>query len=450
MTNTDDWQAEYITWATALQERNSIPGMAIRVFTDDQILFEHGFGYRDREKQLPVTMDTIFGIASVTKSHTALAVLHAASHGLLSLDDAVTRWLPEFTLWQDRRVPTIRNFMNQDSGLPALPTLVHAMDQDLDREVRADTAEEVIAYLNANATLLGDPGTIFCYQNDAWGLLGEVLTRATGVRFEEYLATHVTGPLGMDRTTFDLATVLADDDATVIYTKEDGQVRASPEWSESASLAAAGFLRSTATDLTAYVRFLMRGRGLDIDSGLLQEMQTGAVWCGTDMHYGFGLGIAPGGDGLTYVSHSGGLKGISSHVGFIRELGIGAVVLSNLEEQPAEKLWLGAMNLLLRRDADRPRYQPETEPVSAEDTAAIIGSYRSGEPWGVLEIGHDAAGELQVTVGEDREQFPAVIYNRGQVGYSKPELTVVNDVLRDADGEVYGILHGRRVLLKQG
>src|SRR5690625_2770337 len=103
-----------------------IPGMALVVAKDGKPIFEKYYGYRDVEKKLPVNGETVFGIASITKSFTTLAVMQLADKGKLSIFDPVIKWLPEFTLVDDTLTPlvTIHHLMTHTTGLPGLP-LVH-------------------------------------------------------------------------------------------------------------------------------------------------------------------------------------------------------------------------------------------------------------------------------------------------------------------------------------
>ena len=460
--SSNNWQ-DFSDWLSALQERRGIPGIAVRVFSAEEILFEHGFGWRNAGRKDPVDMDTFFGIASVTKSFTALTVLKAATDGLLSLDDPVTRWLPELTLWPDE-APTVRQLLTQTSGLPALPTLVYAMAESgrgdpteafnpvppPEELPAAETTEDIIAYLNAEARV-EPPGSLFCYQNDAWGLLGTIVQRATGVPFSDYLERNITGPLGMERTTFDLDRVLADGNATTLYAENpDGDVIESPNWHDSAPLAGAGFLRSTAQDLTAYARFLLAADGapLGIANRLLQEMQSPLVWCGPGASYGYGLTVTENWNGVTLIGHSGGLKGISSHVGFVPELGVGAVVLTNLEDQPADLIWLSAIAGLLGLPPGTPRYAPELEPVTEADVSGVLGEYRSGEPWGRVIITRDDTGPLGVLQGEDQEHAEAYLANPDELCIKGDEQDRCSRILRNEDGSVRGLHHSRRILYR--
>ena len=99
MTAADRWEPLEKGLA-ALAKRTNAPGLAVTLFDRHDVLLESFHGHRDVEKGLPVGPDTIFGVASITKSFTALSLLILRDEGLLGLDDPVTKYLP-FTLWRD-------------------------------------------------------------------------------------------------------------------------------------------------------------------------------------------------------------------------------------------------------------------------------------------------------------------------------------------------------------
>jgi CubicO group peptidase (beta-lactamase class C family) len=450
-----DWQQQFSDFVNALQQRRSIPGIAVTVFDSSSTLFAAGFGQRNLEADLPVTPDTIFGIASVTKSLTCLAVLQLASRGKLGLDDPITRYLPQFDLWDAAAPATIRHFMNQTSGLPALPTLVHAMaanrpEPDADLPDLGSYAG-LAAYVNEQSTLLAAPGELFCYQNDAFGLLGAVIEQASGIEYTQYMTENVFAPLGMMRTTFNLDAVLADDNATTLYAPADDGGLEVADWDEAPAMAACGFLRSTSRDLQKYVQFLLTagaGNLLGVDAALLTEMRSPQVPYGPGSWYGFGLRVQPDHHGVTLIGHSGGLTGVSSHIGFIPELGVGAAVLTNLEDIPASMIWLAAMNALMGLPVGTPQYDPvEHQPTPAE-LRAVLGSYRSGEPWGRTELFLAESGALHAFVSDPPEEYPVFFASPDElVIRGKDQLNGVM-ILRHADGSIRGLHQGSRVLLR--
>src|SRR5438105_4217876 len=92
------WERRFDAFAGELIAREGIPGAAVALAHDGDIVYERGFGHRDAARSLPVTSDTRFGLGSVTKSFPALAIAQLEEAGRLSVHDPVTRWLPEFKL----------------------------------------------------------------------------------------------------------------------------------------------------------------------------------------------------------------------------------------------------------------------------------------------------------------------------------------------------------------
>ena len=138
------WERRFEQYAADLIGKSGIPGAAVALAHNGDVLYERGFGHRDAARKLPVTPNTRFGLGSVTKSFPALAIMQLAEAGTLSVDDPVTTWLPEFRLPHPddaRYTPaiTIHHFLTHASGLPPEPALLHARagsiaaDPDLDR-----------------------------------------------------------------------------------------------------------------------------------------------------------------------------------------------------------------------------------------------------------------------------------------------------------------------------
>jgi CubicO group peptidase (beta-lactamase class C family) len=465
----------------SLAERTGAPGLAVTLFTRDEVLYEAGIGHRDREARAPIDADTICGIASVTKSFTALAVQVLAADGLLRLDDPVTEHLP-FTLWEHRRPATLRHLLSHTSGLPPTPTMtwLRAASQAGDAVASAPTLREalttvtggpeelgrraaevatfdgLVAYLNANVELLGEPGELFSYSNDAYCLLGGVVERASGRPLEAFLAERVLAPLGMTRTTFDLDRVMADANAATLYERDEGgEVRRSPAWQTTGRMLGGGMLKSTLRDLRTWVRFLMApespggdGRPLceavGVPAASVREMASGEAWCGPGARYGRGLREAHL-RGLRFVGHSGGLKGVSSYVGWVPDLGVGAVVLTNLGGLPSEKAFTTAIGAYAGLPPDAAAYEPAPYEAAPHEVEEVLGSYASGEPYGRLRLFEDAAGALRAAVGFPAVEVPAFMAGPSEVALRYPEYDAPVTLLR-RDGRVWAAHHGSRVL----
>ena len=109
----EDWEA-YEGYVHGLLERHGAPGMSVAVARDGEIVYQHGFGHRDLEAGLPNTPTTVHGIGSITKSFTGVAIMQLQERGLLSVNDPVARYLPEFRIKADAdtaRKMTIHDFL---------------------------------------------------------------------------------------------------------------------------------------------------------------------------------------------------------------------------------------------------------------------------------------------------------------------------------------------------
>lgn len=478
------WQDRLDAALRSLAERTEAPGLAVTLFTLDDVLYEAGIGHRDREAGAPIDADTVFGIASVTKSFTALAVQALAADGLLRLDDPVTEHLP-FTLWEGRRPATLRHLLGHTSGLPPTPTMtwLRAASQAADpvaagptlrealttvaggeeelrrRAAEVATFEGLVAYLNG-VEPLGEPGEVFSYSNDGFCLLGGVVERVSGEPLDEFLAARVLGPLGMTRTTFDLDRVLGDPNAATLYERdESGAVRRSPAWQTTGRMLGGGMLKSTLRDLRAWVRFLMApervgegGRPLceavGVPAAAVAEMARGVAWCGPGARYGLGLREARL-RGLRFVGHSGGLKGVSSYVGWAPELGVGAVVLTNLGGLPSEKAFTTAIGAYAGLPPDAAAYEPAPYAAAPHEVEEALGSYASGEPYGRLRLFLDAEGALRAAVGFPESEVPAFMAGPSEVALRYPEYDTPVTLLRRG-GEVWAAHYGSRVLRRSG
>src|SRR5699024_9264898 len=196
---------------------NSIPGMSVTCTLPDGKHFGFDHGRRADAPDSLLDSDSIFGVASITKTLTALVTVLLADCGALSIDDPVSRWLPLLRLPNGaENSVTIRHLLSHTSGLPGLP-LIHgartpSILSDPDSRRLADRApiaedwawirniDDLISALAQHPfQMLGKPGEAFNYSNEGYGLLQGIIESAAGTSFEECLVTRVFDPLGIQR-----------------------------------------------------------------------------------------------------------------------------------------------------------------------------------------------------------------------------------------------------------
>lgn len=172
---------------------NRVPGLAVAVTSGSDVIYLKGFGMAGDDQ--PVTPQTRFHIASVSKSITALAVMQLVEAGRIDLDESVQTYLPEFTTVDGEMASriTVRHLLNQTSGLSDLGYSEMALPQPR-------TIEERIATLR-DARFVSEPGTEYHYFNPNYAILARVVEVVSGQPFAVYMQEHIFTPLAMSRTT---------------------------------------------------------------------------------------------------------------------------------------------------------------------------------------------------------------------------------------------------------
>jgi len=171
------------------------PGCAVGISRNGAIVYEHGYGMANIELNVPVTAETVFAIASITKSFTAMSVMLAAERGQLSLDDEVQKYIPE---WQDRDDHiTIRHLLTHTSGLRDAFTMLGWAPLNGNA---GDMNEGIARLLAKQRGLNFQPGTEYQYNNGGYNLLATILKRATGQSLREFAEANIFKPLGMAHT----------------------------------------------------------------------------------------------------------------------------------------------------------------------------------------------------------------------------------------------------------
>ncbi len=360
--------------------RENVPGGAWGIIVDGQLVHVGVYGLRDVAAGAQVKSDSVFRIASMTKSFTALAILQLRDAGRLSLDDYAEKYLPQLRRWNylssDSPKLTIRDLLTHSAGFPE--------DNPWGDQQLAISEDAFSALLDQGMPFSNPPGVAFEYSNYGYALLGRIVSAVSGMPYPKYVEQHILRPLGMSSTTLEPASV---DDGRLArgYRFEDGQWKLEPQLADGAFGAMGGMLTSL-DDLGRYVgEFLAAYPPRDgassgpVARGSLREMQQ--MWrlrpasitlskAGQPQlnvtGYGYGLRISQSCEFAHIVAHSGGLPGFGSQMRWLPEYGVGLIALGNRTYTPWGGALDEALSLLARTGALQPR---STEP-SAELQAA--------------------------------------------------------------------------------
>jgi CubicO group peptidase (beta-lactamase class C family) len=337
--------------------QRKIPGMIWGVVIDGKLAHLGTYGVRDRASQAPVTPDTAFRIASMTKSFTALAVLKLRDDGRLSLDDPVSRFIPEFARMElpTRDTPplTIRQLLSHSAGFPE--------DNPWGDQQLSATDAMMDAWLAKGIPFSTPPGTRYEYSNYAFGLLGRVVTKASGMPYEQYVKTEILTKLGMTGSTYRFEDVPREHRAIGYRLEPDGTYSEEPPLPHGV-FGSMGGLLTTANDLATYVAFHLSAWPPrdDPDTGPVRRAsvrEMAHLWTPSNLTarfadgrltasetgYGFGLRVTSDCRFEHIVAHGGGLPGFGSYMAWLPDYGVGMFAMATLTysgpSAPMSRAW---------------------------------------------------------------------------------------------------------------
>ena len=295
-----------------------VPGAVVGVVRDGELAYHRAFGLADLTHGLPYTADTPTNIGSTSKQFTAYAVALLAERGALSLDDDVREHVPE--LPDLGETVTLRHLLGHQSGYREfLNTLLIA-----GADMSATDIDDVIELVQRQPRLQNTPGAEWNYNNTGYALLAEVVARAGGAPFPEWMADNVFRPLGMTHT------AVRATPGTIIPGHAQGYARgelaAWEEVQDFSGTAGAGGIYSTVRDLARWMAMLQTGGE---HPGIVEQMMTeGTLTDGDDTNYGLGLILDEMG-GHRRVHHGGADAAHRSAFALFPELDAGVIVLTN-------------------------------------------------------------------------------------------------------------------------
>lgn len=308
-------------------------GLAVAVVRGDQV-WCHGRGVADIASGVRVDEDTVFRVASITKTFTAIAVMQLWERGLVDLDAPAAEYLRAFRLVparRDFRPVTVRHLLTHTAGVRAVRGPADLFRPAMGWGSPAAAPMPALGeYYRGGLRVDAEPGTRWAYSNHGFTALGQIVADVTGAPLARYLREHVFAPLGMDTTDVVRSERVRARLASGYEVRPDG-LRAVRDLE--VVTAGGGAAYSTARDMARYVAALLGGganeRGLILRPASLETMF--APQYRPDPRVpGMGLGFQRGElAGHTTVGHDGIWKGFLSDLVAVPEAGVGVVALAN-------------------------------------------------------------------------------------------------------------------------
>ena len=255
-----------------------VAGISIAVARDGQVVIARGYGVANLEHSVPVTPETVFHIASISKNILAGVVLQLVDQGRLRLDDDVTKYVPEAATLGHH--VTVRQLLNHTSGIHSFTSLPDAANNE-----RLELTHEQVLALIKDKGFDFEPGTRWRYDNSAFYLAGMVVERVTKQDYGAYVGEHIFKPLGMTSASLCDARMVVPHLASGY--EMDGHTLVNAVFVSWKLPFAAGAVCATATDLLKWEAALDSGRILTQSSLALMRTPT-TLPDGMRIDYGFG------------------------------------------------------------------------------------------------------------------------------------------------------------------
>lgn len=329
-----------------IMARWDVPGMAIGIVKGDEIVYAKGFGVQSLETQVPVTLDSVFCVQSISKCFVATAVMQLVESGKLDLDAPLVQYLPYFRLDDERcRQVTIRQALSHTSGMPDMDESEY-IELVAHPEYDEGSAERFVRALSSRK-LVANPGDRFSYSNIAYNVLGDLLAKVSAQSFESALQEQVLILSGMPHSTFvpkDIPTHLL-----AWPHLRSPEMRVNPSYPYHRADAPASFLHSTVVDMCHWsITSLKRGNYLG--QSILSAAGYDLMWTPVakrgnppNLFEEMGLGWTLGHfKGVKTICHGGAGFGATSFLLILPENNSAAVLMCN-EESDAHYLGIQAV-----------------------------------------------------------------------------------------------------------
>lgn len=374
------------------------PGAAVIVTEQGAIVYGTARGLADIDTSRPITLDTVFRLGSITKQFTAALILRLADKGLLSLDDPLSKFVPDFP--EPGAHATVRQLLNHTSGIrsyTSLPAELFGGDA-----TRSYTTAEIIDLVREEPADF-EPGTDHLYNNSGYVLLAAVIENVTGLPWHQALAEEITGPLGLTTIRHELE---EGDEAARARPYSAGPDGVRPARPIHMSLpSAAGALVGSVRDMARWAHALHHGQVLS-PASYAQMIAPTQLPDGRTVPYGFGLRLENV-HGFDTIGHGGGIDGGLTDSLYLPERDLFVAVFVN-SDSPRTQPGLATRRLAaLAAGNPYPAFQQAS--VDPAVLVPLFGVYSGPGEDGEWRFYDRGAGQLVIRGRDEPERpvFPA-------------------------------------------
>ncbi len=346
-----DFASKADEYINAYVKQNRFSG-SVLVARGGKILLSKGYGMANYELDVANSPQTKFRLGSITKQFTATAIMQLQEKGLLSVDDPITKYFPDY---KNAEGVTIHNLLSHTSGI-----FNYTNDKAYLQNMRQNYPPEKIFATFKDRPLDFKPGEKWNYSNSGYVLLGMIIEKVSGMPYEKYLTENIFKPLGMSNTGYDHTETVLKNRASGY--NSNGSERVNAEFLDMSQPFSAGALYSTVEDLYKWDRSLYTEK-------LLKKTSLEKMFTPVKNNYGYGWAIIEQ-NGHKLVGHGGGINGFATQINRYINDDACVIVLSNTIPSPVGKIAtdLGA---ILFGD----KYELPKERVAIKLDTKILDSY---------------------------------------------------------------------------
>lgn len=385
-TPASEFEARVVEYLDAHVAQKTFNG-SVLMAKNGKILFSKGFGMANFDLGVPNSPGTKFRLGSITKQFTAMLVMQLQERVLLSVNDPLTKYIPDYP---DGSKITLHHLLTHTSGIPSFtgfPDYTKIMIQPL-------PLEEIIA-LFKNKPLEFEPGTKYVYSNSGYILLGYILEKAADKPYDLLLKENIFDPLGMDDSGYDWNRIIVENRASG-YTLDRGEV-VNDSYIDMHIPHAAGALYSTVEDLYTWDRALYSEKLLSRES--MEKMFTPFL-----NNYAYGWNVSEL-FGRKMISHGGGINGFVTHIARFPEDDACIIVLCNLTASRTGQIFRDLAAILFGEPYELPKERKAVK-VDPAIYDAYAGSYEL-DSGGSIKVYKEAARIFAAFEGQGTvELFP--------------------------------------------
>jgi CubicO group peptidase (beta-lactamase class C family) len=377
------------------------PSMVYGIVLDGKLVHKGSLGYSNLATQTLADESTVYRIASMSKSFTAIAILKLRDEGKLVLDDPVYKYIPEMKnqkyVTKDATPVTIRHLLTHGAGFPE--------DNPWGDRQLADSEKELVDLIKNGIAFSNNPGHTYEYSNLGFTILGLIIRKVSGMSYQDYITRNILDPLGMNHTYWEYSKV-PDQKLALGYQWVNGN------WVEQPMLhdgiyGAMGGMMTTLEDFCKYMNLHLSAwpPRNDADTGpvkrsSIREMQF--PWnfsslnsmarkfnnspCPTTSAYGYGLSWNKDCEGKVIVGHGGGLPGFGTNWRIMPDYGIGIVSFSNLTYGSAGYINMKVLDTIIRLANPEPRRLPVSPILKQrmEELTKLLPDWENAENSGLF------------------------------------------------------------------